>query len=328
MLDASVPEVRRQGALLIVLQALASDDADGIRAGLSVLTREDGTLGLPTVLVDPAIGPYIIRAALRVGDRATAAQAVRWQEHVLTLNPGVGSIAGAVLHTRALYDGAPVDGLAEVVAAMRECPRRPLLASALEDLGAAQAREGDEAAAVAALDEALELWSSFGSGWDAARVRRRLRRLGVQRRPAGVAHAAGSEWEHLSQSELAVARLVASGLTNRDVAGRLFLSPHTVSTHLRHAFAKLGIRSRVDLVRLVAEHDQPTELAWETLTPAEARVAELVAAGLSNQAVAERLVVSTNTVATHLRHAFAKLGIRTRTELANAAGSARAERVG
>lgn len=51
-------------------------------------------------------------------------------------------------------------------------------------------------------------------------------------------------------------RLVAQGLTNRATAAALFLSPHTVDTHLRHAFAKLGVSSRVELTRYVLEHDQ------------------------------------------------------------------------
>jgi DNA-binding CsgD family transcriptional regulator len=62
-------------------------------------------------------------------------------------------------------------------------------------------------------------------------------------------------WSGLTESELHVVRLVAQGLTNRQTAERLFLSQHTVSNHLRHAFAKLGISSRVELARLAAIHD-------------------------------------------------------------------------
>jgi DNA-binding CsgD family transcriptional regulator len=60
-------------------------------------------------------------------------------------------------------------------------------------------------------------------------------------------------WAALTDSELAVVRLVAEGLTNREVAERLHVSPPTVSGHLRHAFEKLGVNSRVKLSRLVAE---------------------------------------------------------------------------
>jgi DNA-binding CsgD family transcriptional regulator len=49
-----------------------------------------------------------------------------------------------------------------------------------------------------------------------------------------------------------VVQLVADGLTNREVAERLYISSNTVSSHLRHAFEKLGINSRVALTRLAA----------------------------------------------------------------------------
>ena len=62
-------------------------------------------------------------------------------------------------------------------------------------------------------------------------------------------------WEAMTDSELSVARLVAQGLTNREVAERLFVSPHTVSSHLRSIFAKLDINSRLALARIAAEHD-------------------------------------------------------------------------
>lgn len=60
---------------------------------------------------------------------------------------------------------------------------------------------------------------------------------------------------------------------------------------------------------------------WGSLTPAERDVVALVADGLTNQQVAERLVISRRTVQTHLTHVFAKLGIRSRTELASMAAA-------
>jgi DNA-binding NarL/FixJ family response regulator len=59
----------------------------------------------------------------------------------------------------------------------------------------------------------------------------------------------------LTESELRVARLAARGLTNRQIGEQLFLSPHTVSSHLRHTFTKLEISSRVQLARMATQHD-------------------------------------------------------------------------
>jgi len=55
---------------------------------------------------------------------------------------------------------------------------------------------------------------------------------------------------------------------------------------------------------------------WESLTPTEIRVGELVAAGLTNPQIGERMFISRGTVKVHLSHIFAKLGIASRSELA------------
>ena len=55
---------------------------------------------------------------------------------------------------------------------------------------------------------------------------------------------------------------------------------------------------------------------WESLTPTEARVVELVAAGLPNKEIAQKLFVSVATVKTHLVHVYTKLDVRTRAQLA------------
>ena len=58
------------------------------------------------------------------------------------------------------------------------------------------------------------------------------------------------------------------------------------------------------------------EIGWASLTPAEHAVAGLVAEGLSNPQIGERLYISRRTVQTHLAHMFAKLYIATRAQLA------------
>jgi predicted ATPase/class 3 adenylate cyclase/DNA-binding CsgD family transcriptional regulator len=63
-----------------------------------------------------------------------------------------------------------------------------------------------------------------------------------------------SGWESLTPTEGDVVRLVREGLSNAEVASRLFISPRTVQTHLTHVYAKLGLTSRVQLVQEAARH--------------------------------------------------------------------------
>jgi transcriptional regulator of acetoin/glycerol metabolism/DNA-binding CsgD family transcriptional regulator len=63
----------------------------------------------------------------------------------------------------------------------------------------------------------------------------------------------GAHWTALTDSERSVAEYVAAGLTNRETAAQLFISPHTVDYHLRQIFRKLDLDSRVELARLVAQ---------------------------------------------------------------------------
>jgi DNA-binding CsgD family transcriptional regulator len=61
-------------------------------------------------------------------------------------------------------------------------------------------------------------------------------------------------WWALTDAELRIAELVAGGLTNRNIADYLNLSPHTVDAHLKHIYTKLDIHSRVELTVLALEH--------------------------------------------------------------------------
>ncbi len=63
----------------------------------------------------------------------------------------------------------------------------------------------------------------------------------------------GFGWDSLSESERRVADLVARGLSNKEIGARLYMSHRTVGSHLYRIFPKLGLRSRVELARLVVE---------------------------------------------------------------------------
>ena len=94
------------------------------------------------------------------------------------------------------------------------------------------------------LRAALEVFRGLGAVPWAERAEAELRATGEtarKRDPSAV--------EQLTPQELQVAGLVTEGLTNKEIAAQLFLSPRTVDYHLRKVFTKLGIASRTELVR-------------------------------------------------------------------------------
>ena len=85
--------------------------------------------------------------------------------------------------------------------------------------------------------------------------------VGPDRRDGAVSSGAASGWEILTDTERSVSDLVAQGLTNKEAAERLFLSPHTVGFHLRSIYRKLAVGSRVDLTRVVVERTMVQQVA-------------------------------------------------------------------
>jgi DNA-binding NarL/FixJ family response regulator len=95
------------------------------------------------------------------------------------------------------------------------------------------------------LRAAVEAFDAMGASPWAERARAELRASGETARKRDP-----STIDRLTPQELQIARLVAEGLSNKEVAAQLFLSPRTIDYHLRNVFAKLGITSRTQLARL------------------------------------------------------------------------------
>jgi DNA-binding CsgD family transcriptional regulator len=97
------------------------------------------------------------------------------------------------------------------------------------------------------LKEALETFERLGArGW-AERTRTELRATGEQQ-----TRRSESAAEQLTPHELQIAVLVAQGMTNREAAAALFLSPKTIEYHLGQIYRKLDVRGRAQLARLMA----------------------------------------------------------------------------
>ena len=62
-------------------------------------------------------------------------------------------------------------------------------------------------------------------------------------------------WDSLTKAELRVVGLVTEGLTNPQIAQRLFVSAQTVKTHMKNVFRKLGVSSRAELAALAARRE-------------------------------------------------------------------------
>jgi DNA-binding CsgD family transcriptional regulator len=231
---------------LALYQDCAGEPRAAVRTLRPVLAALPGQLRL--FADEPGVGPQTVRIALRAGAAAQAEGAVAAARQLALLNPGVASVAGAAAHAEGLLRG-DLTTLRAALRAYRASPRLLDRASALEDTGLAEDRAGRRTVAVELLTESLGLYQSCTASRDAARVQRRLRRLGMRTTPPAGATAERTSWNSLTAAELRVVRLVVKGMRNREVAAQLHLSTHTIDTHLRHAFAKLGISSRVQLTR-------------------------------------------------------------------------------
>ncbi len=223
-------------------------------------------------------------------------------------------------------------------------------------LGAAHLASGDHEAAETALTEAKELASTIKNPWLAGRANYYLgelaRRRGnsanaddlhhealAQRARAGLVPGIAESLEALAglaaeqESSAEAARLFGAASTLRDTMGlaRWPADQPAYDTDVATARSALGDDAFVAAwtdgaalsvdeavaytSRARGERKRPST-GWASLTPTELEVVKLVAKGLTNPAVAERLFIGRGTVKTHLAHVFTKLGLGSRSELA------------
>ncbi|HEY6492043.1 MAG TPA: AAA family ATPase [Trebonia sp.] len=193
--------------------------------------------------------PALTRILLAAGRQADAASVVARLEEFAARHQDFPFLERDALHARAVLDSDQERALRAV--ALSDGDPRPLVrAEVLTDAGRMLPRTR-AAQAVPLLQAALAAYAAAGAERDAARVRSLLRAHGV--RPAAGGPRSAPQWPELTESEFVVVSLVARGATNREIAERLYVSQYTINTHLRHVFAKLGIRSRVELAVLAAE---------------------------------------------------------------------------
>jgi DNA-binding CsgD family transcriptional regulator len=124
------------------------------------------------------------------------------------------------------------------------------LPATLEDLAVVLAERGRHDDARTALNEAVGLYQGWQAHWDIKRAESRLRPHGI--RPGARVrrtHRAAFGWEALTPTEVKVAVLIARGDSTSDIARSMFLSRRTVQVYISHILAKLGAKSRVDIVR-------------------------------------------------------------------------------
>jgi DNA-binding CsgD family transcriptional regulator len=261
---------RKYGYLTRWAQALLEESRSDPRYALDLLYPVwERAWGLDQRRVIYRICADLARLAAVVGDHKRALDLATTTEALAAKQPTRGLTATALL-CRALAEpaqepapsprgvaegqrpaGAAPDMLLSAARAFEGWPLYAALAS--EEAAVALAQAGREAEARDALGTALGGFAALEATWDAARAEARLRQLGVRRGRMGRRNRPKHGWEALTDTETRVARMVAEGRSNPDIAARMFLSRRTVQTHVSSILAKLDLSSRVEVAISVSK---------------------------------------------------------------------------
>jgi DNA-binding CsgD family transcriptional regulator len=186
----------------------------------------------------------LVEAAVRSGDHDVAADALRRLAERTTPS-GTDWARGVEARSRALLsdDDAAERLYLESIERLGNTRIRTELARSHLLYGEWLRRERRRVDARIQLRIALDMLDAMGMDAFAERTRRELRATGETARKRNVAKGD----EQLTAQEAQIARMARDGLSNPEIAARLFISPRTVQHHLRKVFTKLGIESRTQL---------------------------------------------------------------------------------
>ncbi len=201
----------------------------------------------------PAVGPDLVRLSRAAGDLGLATEVAAAVEEVAERNE-VPWMTGSALRCRGLV-GDDLDALVRAADAYAEGRRLLEVALTCEEAAALAARRGDVPLARSLMERAGEVYVGLDASRGVMRVDAGLRSLGVRRGRRGARQRPQRGWESLTPTERTVADLVGEGLSNPQIAERLFVSRRTVQTHVAHIFTKLDIASRAQLAAQVAVHE-------------------------------------------------------------------------
>ncbi len=247
-LDSLIPTHRAEGheprtrTLVAVLANDAATALPFIRAALESAER-------PFLFLDPDTLIEVIVFLLRAGEVDLAESVVRRFEDFVA-GRSDPQLSSCVLAVRAVL----VDEPAGYKPALERLWEEKLWTWALlaEQAGACFARHSLQDEAKRSFEEALDAFEKLDAQLLISRVKETMRSFGIRTGARGKRSRPKTGWEALTDAELRVVELAASGLTNPRIAERLFLSRYTVQTHLKSVFQKLGISSRMELAAEVS----------------------------------------------------------------------------
>jgi DNA-binding CsgD family transcriptional regulator len=190
-----------------------------------------------------------IEAAVAVGDLERAESlTVRFEERAarsrIPWSLAVSARCRGILLAAQGELEAGAETLARALTEHERCPMPFERARTLLIHGQVLRRLKQKRGARASLEEALAIFRGLDAGPWLRRTEDELARVAVRRAP-----------DELSATELRIARLAASGSTNQEIAGQVFLTRKTVEANLARAYRKLGIRSRAQLARALDMHE-------------------------------------------------------------------------